>query len=300
MSARYNADEYTSAIQSLLPVGRVWPKMSDSVISAVIRSLAEAYQHSDADATQLLMDSFPGSSSALLPEWEATLGLPDDCACNVSNDEITRRHAVISKLIGTGGQSATYFISLAKAMGYGISIKQYRQARAGLSVCGDAINGDRWPYVWEVNVTNASNDSTCSLKLLLCRLAEFSPAHTKFALTYDVISLYGLGVVLSYDSGVLTGVLKGESCIDVSDVDITLIYTLSDKTVIIGRTITDENGRFSVEPKITGGYTVVARAQILTPLCEWENVSSKSLTVGDVHIYYSGAIKYDGKYTHRG
>ncbi len=297
MSARYNANEYTSAIQSLFPVGRVWPRMPDSVIAAVIRSLAEAYQHSDADATQLLIDAFPGTTSALLPEWEATLGLPDDCACNASNDEVTRRHAVVSKLIGTGGQSAAYFISLSKAMGYEIAIKQYRQARSGLSVCGDAINGDRWPYVWEVNVTNASNDSTCSLKLLLCRLAEFSPAHTKFTSTYDVMSLYGIGIVLSYDAGVLTGILTGTSCIDVSGADITLIYTLPDKSTVTERLVTDDSGQFSTTPSVGDQFSAIARAQVLTPLCEWENVQSNGVAT---NIFFNGTVKFDGRVTYRG
>ncbi|WP_345719222.1 YmfQ family protein, partial [Brenneria nigrifluens] len=274
MSARYGTDEYTSAIQSLFPVGRVWPRASDSVMTTLIRALAAAYRQNDADAVQLLVDAFPKTASALLPEWEATLGLPDDCACNASSDEALRRQAVVSKLIGSGGQSAAYFISLAEAMGYGISIKQYRQARAGLSVCGDALNGDRWPYVWEATVTDVSNDATCSLKLLLCRLSEFSPAHTKFSSSYDVSSLYGIGIALSLVNGILSGTVTGTSCIDVADVDITLIYTLPDGSTVTERLVTDAAGQFSTVPDVGADFTVVARAQVLTPLCEWENVES--------------------------
>ena len=41
-------------------------------------------------------------------------------------------------------------------MGYTISIKEYRQARAGLSVCGDGLNGDDWPFVWLVEAEDTT------------------------------------------------------------------------------------------------------------------------------------------------
>lgn len=278
MSARYGTDEYTSAIQSLFPVGRVWPRASDSVMTTLIRALAAAYRQNDADAVQLLVDAFPKTASALLPEWEATLGLPDDCACNASSDEALRRQVVVSKLIGTGGQSAAYFISLAEAMGYGISIKQYRQARAGLSVCGDAINGDRWPYVWEVTITDADNDATCALKLLLCRLEEFSPAHTKLMSLYDLTALYAINMSLLFSNGAITGTLIASACIDVADMDVTLIYTLEDGNTHTDYLVTDENGNFSTTPSVSGNYTAVARAQLFTPMCQWENVESDTIS----------------------
>ncbi|MEC5343649.1 putative phage tail protein [Brenneria populi] len=297
MSAGYSIDDYTSAIQSLFPVGRVWPRASDSVITTLIRALAAAYQQNDADAIQLLVDAFPATASALLPEWEATLGLPDDCACNTSNDEIIRRQTVVSKLIGTGGQSAAYFSSLLEAMGYGISIKQFRTARCGLSVCGDAINGDRWPYVWEVTVTDAASNAACTLKLLLCRLEEFSPAHTKLMTSYDAIALYGIGISLTYVDGILSGILTGSACIDTADQDVTLIYTLPGGGTVTERLVTDANGHFSTTPSVGDEFTVVARAQVLTPLCEWENVESGEVAT---NLFFDGAVTYSGQHTYRG
>lgn len=281
MSARYSTEDYTSAIQSLLPSGRAWPRASDSVMTTVIRTLASSYQQNDADAIQLLVDVFPKTTSALLTEWEETLGLPDDCACNASNDEAIRRQAVVSKLIGTGGQSMAYFISIAESMGYGITIKQFRTARAGLSVCGDAINGDRWPYVWQITVTDAGNDATCALKLMLCRLDEFSPAHTKLITTHDLTALYSIGISLSFNNGLIIGTLAASDCIDVADIDITLIYTLEDGSAHNDYLVTGSDGAFSSVPSVSGNYSVVARAQLWTPLCEWENVESNPIAISN-------------------
>lgn len=296
MSARYSTDDYTFAIQSLFPVGRIWSRATDSVMTGVIRALAAAYQHSDADAVQLLVDAFPATASALLPEWEATLGLPDDCACNALSDEESRRQAVVSKLIGTGGQSAAYFTSLLAAMGYGISIKQFRTARAGLAVCGDAINGDRWPYVWEVTVTDAASDAACTLKLLLCRLAEFAPAHTRLMTSYDAKSLFGIDIRLTLADGILSGLLTGSTCIAVDDVDITLTYTHAGGQTI-QRFVTDSGGRFAATPPVDGTFSVIARAQVWTPLCEWEDVESAEVTT---NIFHNGAVTHNGLHTHRG
>lgn len=45
---------------------------------------------------------------------------------------IQRQRAVVAKLFGIGGQSAAYFIRVAKALGYDITVTQYRQACAGI------------------------------------------------------------------------------------------------------------------------------------------------------------------------
>ncbi|MGP3594301.1 YmfQ family protein [Vagococcus sp. WN89Y] len=296
MSARYSTDDYTFAIQSLFPTGRVWTRATNSVMTGVIRALAAAYQHSDADAIQLLVDAFPATASAMLPEWEATLGLPDDCACNALSDEESRRQAVVSKLIGTGGQSASYFTSLLASMGYGISIKQFRTARAGLAVCGDAINGDRWPYVWEVTVTDAASDAACTLKLLLCRLAEFAPAHTKLMTSYDAKSLFGIDIRLTLADGILSGRLTGSACIAVDDVDITLTYTHAGGQ-IIQRSFTDSEGSFAATPPLSGTFSVIARAQVWTPPCEWADVESGEVAM---NLFFDGAVTYDGRNTYRG
>jgi uncharacterized protein YmfQ (DUF2313 family) len=121
----------------------------------------------------------------------STLGLPDDCTIGETDSMALRQAAVTAKLFSTGGQSAAYFISVAAALGYTITITQYRQARAGMSVCGDALNGDAWPFVWLITAPETTiiyaqaGRSYCGdplrswgNKRLECRLTELSPSHT--------------------------------------------------------------------------------------------------------------------------
>ncbi|POZ13471.1 phage tail protein, partial [Lelliottia aquatilis] len=75
--SRFRTDDYMQALQGLMPSGQAWAKSQNAVQSAVLRALARSYRQSDADALALLRGAFPGTVDAFLPEWEATLNLPD-------------------------------------------------------------------------------------------------------------------------------------------------------------------------------------------------------------------------------
>ena len=195
----FTTDDYRQALQALIPTGRAWPRDPDAVQFAVLRALAASFQRSDNDALSILNGAFPKTAIIMLTEWEKSLGLPDDCSIGEVDTIAKRQSAIVSKLISTGGQSKSYFIGIAKALGYNITINEYRQARAGLSVCGDGINGDNWPFVWmvegeETNISYARVGlSYCGdplrswgNKQLECRLSALSPSHTlvKFGYIY--------------------------------------------------------------------------------------------------------------------
>lgn len=189
--SRYSIDNYASALQALMPVGIIWTRSPDAVQTRVARALAHAYQRSDDDALGLLVGAFPSTATMMLPEWEATLGLPDMCSIGEIDTIAKRQDAVVSKLISSGGQSIDYYTRIAAAMGYQITITEYRQAVAGMAVAGDAINGEEWPFVWLVTTpgTNISvalaGRTYCGDPLrswgnrqLECRLSAMAPSHT--------------------------------------------------------------------------------------------------------------------------
>ncbi|ELN0130436.1 YmfQ family protein [Raoultella planticola] len=195
----FTVDDYRRALQALIPSGRAWPRASDTVQASVLQALAASFQRSDGEATGLLGGSFPETATIMLPEWESALGLPDDCSIGEVDTIVKRQAAIISKLISTGGQSKSYFIGIAKALGYNITIKEYRQARSGLSVCGDGLNGDDWPFVWlveaeDTQITYArASLSYCGDPLrswgnrqLECRITSLAPSYTlvKFGYIY--------------------------------------------------------------------------------------------------------------------
>lgn len=194
----YHVNDYTQALIGLAPEGGAWNWQPQSTMFAVLRGLAHSFVQSDKDAMQLLKGSFPKTATVLLPEWEKTLGLPDDCSIGEIDTIPKRQSAVLSKLLRTGGMSKSYYIQLAAEMGYAITITEFRQARAGLSACGDALNGDDWPFVWRINAGktqlsySVAGGSYCGDPLrswgdryLECQFDHISPSHTLLQVGYD-------------------------------------------------------------------------------------------------------------------
>ncbi|OTA14031.1 prophage tail protein [Xenorhabdus vietnamensis] len=195
---QYSVNDYTAGLNGLLPTGMAWTRQPNSVMSAVIRAIARSYHRSDQDAHALLDGGFPATATIMLPEWEQTLGLPDDCAIGEIDSISLRQKSVVSKLLKTGGQSNQYFIDLAAELGFNITITEFRQARAGMSACGAAINGDDWPFVWRINAPTTTinyavaGGSYCGdplrswgNKKLECQFQKISPSHTILQFGYD-------------------------------------------------------------------------------------------------------------------
>jgi uncharacterized protein YmfQ (DUF2313 family) len=98
----------------------------------------------------LIADAFPATTNELLPEWEKSLGLPDPyLGPDLSIDQ--RRAHVAAKFTLRGGQTPAYFISVAAALGYTITIKQFAPFRAGRSHAGVPAGGAAWAFAWQVN-----------------------------------------------------------------------------------------------------------------------------------------------------
>lgn len=166
-------------------------------LSAAIEAEANALTLSDAQADAVYSAIFPDSGVGLT-DWERVLALPDPCLIGQSQSVRQRVQAVVSKLQGRGGQSKPFFIALAKALGYDITITTFRPARAGLARAGDPIYGGDWSFTWRVNasavtvthavagITGAGDPlAAWGNKSLECRLNQMKPAES--------ILLFGYG-----------------------------------------------------------------------------------------------------------
>ncbi|HGK7505380.1 YmfQ family protein [Kluyvera intermedia] len=194
----YSQNDYASALSALLPRGRAWPRASDTVQAAVLRALGSSYQRSDNDADNLIKGAFPATATSMLSEWESTLGLPDDCAIGEIGGISDRQRSVVSKLISNGGLNRGYYISVAAALSYTITITQFRPAMSGMSVCGDALNGDEWPFTWRINAPETTikytlaGSSYCGdplaswgNKQLECAINKIAPSHLNLIFSYS-------------------------------------------------------------------------------------------------------------------
>jgi uncharacterized protein YmfQ (DUF2313 family) len=146
----YSASDYAHQFGALFPMGRAWPREDGSAFQATIAALSPTYARNHARAAFLLVDAFPSTTVELLPEWEATLGLPDPCAGPASTIQ-QRRAQVVARFVGNGGQSPAYFVQFAANLGYAITITESVRARFGVTTFGQPMNGDAWSHTWQVN-----------------------------------------------------------------------------------------------------------------------------------------------------
>ena len=188
--------EYARSILDHLPRGRMWPRDPDSTVATTARGLAPTFQRLDARALALLKDAFPASAYETLPEWEASLGLPDPCSGPAPTVQL-RRAQVVARLAMSGGQSIPYLVGVAAALGYSISVEEFAPARAGTLRAGDAATGEAWAHTWRIHapaltITRfAAGVSSAGEPLaawgnqpLECALSRIRPAHTILQFAY--------------------------------------------------------------------------------------------------------------------
>lgn len=170
---RYVADDYAVAALGLMPRGRIWPQEPGSVQESVRKAIGKTFERSDGAASMLLDSSLPGQLTPLLPEWEATLGLPDPCAGS-SPTFAQRCNQVRGRFVNAGGQSRQHFIEFAAALGFAISITNYAPCRAGISTAGSPVCGDEVAFVWGVTIDAVTGD--LPVAVLKCELEAVQPA----------------------------------------------------------------------------------------------------------------------------
>ena len=190
------ANNYLSQLKAALPVGDLWDSLRQdgSLFSALLEAIAETFARIDARAQGLLDEADPRTTYELLLEWEAEAGLPDTCTDQADTLQ-ERRDALVSKLTAIGNQSRQYFIDIAAALGYVITITEYKPYFVNSAV-NLPVNDEMWRYVWQVNapaetVRSMTVNSEVDMPLrdwgnkqLECLINKFKPAHTQALFAY--------------------------------------------------------------------------------------------------------------------
>lgn len=192
----FSGEDYLAGLQGLLPQGSAWPREADAVWTGLLAAFAPTYERSGAAAAALVPDLFPAATVSFLPEWEETLGLPDEC----SGPEPTlqgRRQAVVSKLAARGGQSVPYYLGVAASLGAGIAVQEFAPSVAGRMRAGQPLRPEAWAHTWQVTVpattvtyfragVSAAGEplSAPASSAAACVLRRLAPAHTAVLVAY--------------------------------------------------------------------------------------------------------------------
>ena len=173
-----------------LPSGWAWTREPDSITGRVLTPLAAEASRFEGRAEALLAEATPSTTVELLGDYERVLG-PDPClgATHATFDE--RRLSVHMRWTARGGASRQHMVELAAALGYLITIEEFRPSRAGRFRAGQRIAPERVQFTWRVTLPRTravrfragrsrAGDRllTFGIPWLQCVLTRAAPVHT--------------------------------------------------------------------------------------------------------------------------
>jgi uncharacterized protein YmfQ (DUF2313 family) len=206
MLPSFAAWDFLAQFQRLLPRGRIWQRGWGARQAQALLILMPTWVRLHGRANALVADAFPCSTFELLPEWESSLGLPDECIGQLDTIQ-QRQAAVCAKFTARGGQSEQYFIDLAASAGFEVeSIVEFAPFRASIDRCGQPLNSEAWAYAWQVIappttiVYFRAGASTAGEPLaawgnttLICLIERYAPAHTVPIFRFTAESIWDHG-----------------------------------------------------------------------------------------------------------
>jgi len=157
MTGRASPADYGTTLRALLPTGDAWPRLPDLLRDQLLDAMAESFARVHNRALDLVEEADPRTAVLLLPEWEAALGLPDDCTGQAETIAERQRRAH-ARLISVGGHTFEYFTGVAAALGYAITIKEHRpficrsRCTDALDPTGLEVDGKPMPWCFVVDI----------------------------------------------------------------------------------------------------------------------------------------------------
>ncbi len=145
-----SVDTYRAELAQLLPPGDAFANTEGSELANVLTATADELVRVDGRAQDLIREADPRTTDEMIEDWERVCGLPDDCTGGAETAE-ERRLLVTAKIVERGGQSISFFESLAAALDYDVEIEEYHAFRAG-DDAGDPAYDDDWAHVFGVLV----------------------------------------------------------------------------------------------------------------------------------------------------
>lgn len=200
----HDAAGYAGQLSQLLPRGAAWRFAPGGIFSKLLLGLADEPARVEGRALDLVEEADPRTALELLPDWERAAGLPDPCTGDPGGIS-ERRAALVRKLTTTQSQSRASYIAMAAAIGFVITIEEYKPMRAGFRA-GDRCNDLDWAFTWTVHVhpfpsagAGGYTDTvmragfragdrlrTFGAVSIECLIRRAAPAHTTVNFAYDL------------------------------------------------------------------------------------------------------------------
>lgn len=187
---------YGGGLKQLAPVGAAWAAASGSVLEGLLRATGAVLARLHTAAEQTLGQAIPERARSMLPELEASVGLPTPCLQELAATLPARAQEAALRWRAVGGASPAYFVALARSAGFVTRITEYRPTRFGLQLFGAPLVDAAAAHWWKLSVEshggggvfrfgdNSFGDPLAwpgRIDALKCLIAAAMPAHTRVA-----------------------------------------------------------------------------------------------------------------------
>lgn len=188
--------DYLEALIKLLPPGLAMNPESIELHDLLAKTAAELHAVAELDAI-LFGETDPRQATFLLPEYEASLGLPDRCSIGIQT-LTEQRAAVYAKLVNQGGARRSRYLAILSAFGYPNSDIERHTLTTCENDCENALfDHIEWLFTWSVTLpenpqfVEATCESHCQEPLatwgntqIECVLHREKQAHTHLIFKY--------------------------------------------------------------------------------------------------------------------
>lgn len=187
--------EYRKLLQSLLPKGAFWSKSESSTFTQLLSAFGEELARVEQRGEDLINETFSGTISELFTEWEIDFNIPVS-GFNLAYTTENRRAEIKTKIIAVGQQNKEYFLEIASALGYTITITEFEKSLAGVITPGSSIiSEDKCIFYWLVNIW-VSDRNDAYIADLIYNIEQKKPAHT-----IVLFRFYNVGFSNGFDNG---------------------------------------------------------------------------------------------------
>lgn len=187
---------HADLLKLLLPPSSLDP--NGAALSAELAAEGAALDVAQFSADQLLLEMDPRTATVTLSDWERVYGLPDACTAStgIAQSIAERRGALVGLVNLIGGQSRAFYIALAAALGYTVTITEL-VPQVTEHDSEYPVQDEQYQFVWIVNgvlfslldLTTEDDTEMATLvwgnSLLECRINRFKPAHTHVIFAYS-------------------------------------------------------------------------------------------------------------------
>lgn len=172
----HSSEEYRKVLAAISPKGMALPTDPDSNWQHLLKAFGAAFADHDQDLAHTVEQWFPHTTVEFVPEWEKTLGLPDECDTIEDGQTLEERQAaIIRKWQLQNAQTPAFFLKQAQEVGWpDAALIELLPPICGVAECGDEVMAPEAVYVWMIKV------EAISIYPAYCGVAECGEHLTTF------------------------------------------------------------------------------------------------------------------------